>query len=207
MGYLLRGILIGLIFGVPAGAIGALAVQHSMERGFLAGVITGVGSSVADVLYGCAGVFGISVISDFMLAHQKVTRIAGGIFITVLGAVIGRKKNVPQAEAGNQTKWYFCFSSSFVVAVMNPATILSFLAAFAAFQIEKDLRWMQGMGLIAGIFTGTMCWWCALSGIVTVCRKRVTDRIYLSVAEPDSWWADGFAWHCDHISCDSIKKL
>lgn len=43
--YVVRGILIGLIFGVPAGTIGALTIQRTLERGFIAGLLTGAGSS------------------------------------------------------------------------------------------------------------------------------------------------------------------
>ena len=49
--YVVKGILIGLIFGVPAGAIGALTIQRTLERGFLAGLLTGTGSSAAELLY------------------------------------------------------------------------------------------------------------------------------------------------------------
>ena len=54
--YLIRGLLIGLIFGVPAGAIGTLTIQRTLRGGFWAGLITGLGSSAADLLYACAGV-------------------------------------------------------------------------------------------------------------------------------------------------------
>ena len=65
-GYFLRGLLIGLVFGVPAGAIGALTIQRALDRGFFAGLVTGAGSSAADLIYSCIGVFGITVISDFL---------------------------------------------------------------------------------------------------------------------------------------------
>ena len=35
LGYFFRGLLIGLVFGVPAGAIGALTIQRTLEKGFL----------------------------------------------------------------------------------------------------------------------------------------------------------------------------
>ena len=60
--FLIRGLLIGLIFGVPAGAIGALTLQRTLKRGFAAGFVTGLGSSAADLLYACAGVFGVAVV-------------------------------------------------------------------------------------------------------------------------------------------------
>lgn len=60
--YFCMGLLIGFIFGVPAGAIGALRIGRTMEKGFAAGLLTGMGSSAADMIYSCAGVFGIVMI-------------------------------------------------------------------------------------------------------------------------------------------------
>lgn len=45
--YFCKGLLIGLIFGVPAGAIGALTIGRTLEKGFFAGFLTGMGSSAA----------------------------------------------------------------------------------------------------------------------------------------------------------------
>ena len=75
--YLVRGLLIGLIFGVPAGAIGALTIQRTLNSGFFAGLATGLGSSVADLLYACAGVFGITLVSDFLARHQRPISLPG----------------------------------------------------------------------------------------------------------------------------------
>lgn len=35
--YFVKGLLVALIFGVPAGAIGALTIQRTLEKGFWAG--------------------------------------------------------------------------------------------------------------------------------------------------------------------------
>lgn len=37
MEYLLKGILIGLLFGLPVGAVGALTVQRTLSHGMRAG--------------------------------------------------------------------------------------------------------------------------------------------------------------------------
>ncbi len=73
MGYLLRGRLIGFIFGLPAGAVGALTVQRTCHHGAKAGLSMGLGSSVADCFYACVGVFGFTLISDFMLRYQTLS--------------------------------------------------------------------------------------------------------------------------------------
>ena len=177
-GYFLRGLLIGLIFGVPAGAIGALTIQRTLEKGFFAGLVTGSGSSAADLIYSCVGVFGITIISDFLTAHQTIIRVIGGILILILGLAILRKKELPPVQRDNKGTSVFYFFSAFTAAILNPATILSFMIAFTAFGISGNLNVYQGTTLIMGILAGTLCWWAALSGVVAHFRKKVTNLIY-----------------------------
>ncbi len=176
--YVVRGVLIGLIFGVPAGAIGALTIQRTLEKGFLAGFLTGVGSSAADLLYSAVGIFGIAIISDFLTAYQNAFQVVGGVFIVILGILILRKKERVAAVQETKGNLVFCFLSSFGTAIMNPATILSFMVAFAAFEIRGDLGVPEGTGLALGILVGTLGWWLVLSGGVSLFRERITDRIY-----------------------------
>lgn len=39
---LLRGILIGLLFGLPVGAVGTMTVQHTLSSGIKAGLLRGI---------------------------------------------------------------------------------------------------------------------------------------------------------------------
>ena len=133
--YLLKGLLVGLVFGVPAGAIGALTIQRSLSQGFLAGFLTGLGSSAADVLYACVGVFGVTIISDFLLAHQTPIGLLGGLLIVSLGVIVFRKEGRAAERAEQETHLTVLFGSSFLIAITNPSTILSFFVAFATFGI------------------------------------------------------------------------
>ena len=85
MEYLSRGILIGLLFGLPVGAIGALTVQRTWSLGVRAGLLTGLGSSVADCFYACVGAFGLTLISDFLLRWQGVITALGGTLVLAMG--------------------------------------------------------------------------------------------------------------------------
>ena len=134
--YLIRGLLIGLIFGVPAGAIGALTIQRTLNSGFTAGLMTGLGSSAADILYACVGVFGVTLVSDFLTRSQRPVRLLGGLLIVALGVHIFRQKPQRQQQEPDRAKWPLCFASSFAIAMTNPATVLSFLMAFRSFYKE-----------------------------------------------------------------------
>lgn len=176
--YIVRGMLVGLVFGVPAGAIGALTIQRTLAKGFWAGMLTGLGSSAADVLYACVGVFGLTVVSDFLLANQSVISLVGGGIIVLLGLLMFCKKSGGTNSTDKGGALPVCFVSSFAIAIANPATILSFVVAFAAFGIGDSLSPTQGAQLIGGILLGTGCWWGILSGITAIFRGRITDKIF-----------------------------
>lgn len=176
--YLVRGLMIGLIFGVPAGAIGALTIQRTLNNGFSAGLATGLGSSAADLLYACVGIFGMTLVSGFLTQHQRPISLLGGLLIVALGIHILCQPSKNQQQEPNRTELPLCFASSFAIAVMNPATVLSFLMAFTAFEITGKQTAAQSVQPIIGILLGTLCWWSALSGITAIFRRRINHRIY-----------------------------
>ena len=132
--FFLRGVLIGLLFGVPAGAVGAMTVQRTWNYGIKAGLLTGLGSSVADGIYACVGAFGLTVISEFLLKYQTVINLAGGGLVLYMGfhLLLSKKKpdKIPSVSGRIKT-----FLSSFLVGITNPAAVLTFLFAFSYFGI------------------------------------------------------------------------
>ena len=174
--YLMKGILIGLLFGMPVGAVGAMTAQRTMSYGMKAGLLTGLGSSVADCLYACIGAFGLTLVSDFLLAYKSVINLAGGCLILamsmrMLEAKSGTPKNAPDTTGGIRM-----FVSSFAVGITNPAAILTFLFAFSWFGISGRTGLAEGIGLVLGVFIGTYVWWGMLSGAVTLLKKKAKSN-------------------------------
>jgi len=175
--YLLKGVLIGIVFGVPAGAIGALTIQHALSHGFRAGFVTGLGSSAADLLYACVGVFGLTAVSDLLLRYQTIISLIGGVLIAALGVLIFRKENKPPVSDVSTAPLPVYFCTAFATAITNPATVLTFFVAFAAFGIGKHTP-TQSVQLILGILMGTCFWWGLLSALTAKLRERITDNVY-----------------------------
>ena len=169
--FFLRGVLIGLLFGIPAGAVGAMTVQRTWSYGIKAGLLTGLGSSVADCIYACIGAFGLTVISDFLLKYQTVINLAGGGLILYMGLNLffGNKETNALPSVSGRVKM---FLSSFLVGITNPAAVLTFLFAFSYFGISGETSLMQGMWLVIGVFLGTYLWWGALSAAVNIMKSR-----------------------------------
>jgi Putative threonine efflux protein len=169
--FFLRGVLIGLLFGIPAGAVGAMTVQRTWNYGIKSGLLTGFGSSVADCIYACIGAFGLTVISEFLLKYQTVINLAGGGLILYMGLnlLFGKKETNELPSVSGRVKM---FLSSFLVGITNPAAVLTFIFAFSYFGISGGTSLMQGMWLVIGVFLGTYFWWGALSIAVNIMKSR-----------------------------------
>lgn len=169
--FFLWGVLIGLLFGIPAGAVGAMTVQRTWNYGIKAGLLTGLGSSVADCIYACVGAFGLTVISEFLLKYQTVINLAGGGLVLYMGVHLLLSKKKPD-EIPSVSGRIKMFLSSFLVGITNPAAVLTFLFAFSYFGISGDTNLIQGICLVIGVFLGTYLWWTALSVIVSILKGR-----------------------------------
>lgn len=176
--YLIRGILIGLLFGMPVGAVGTMTVQRTLKYGVKAGLVTGFGSSAADCLYACIGAFGLTVISDFLLAYQTMIHIVGGILVMVMGIRLFARKEDTSVQPGQVSSGIQMFLSSFVIGITNPAAILTFLFAFSYFGITDEGGLSGGIQLVAGVFFGTYIWWGLLSAVVSYIKKKTENRSF-----------------------------
>lgn len=172
MSYLIRGILIGLLFGLPVGAVGAMTVQRTWSSGLKAGLLTGLGSSTADCLYAFAGAFGLTVISDFLLKYQPVIHFLGGGFLLLMGLLLLLQKAGDAAPQKKPAGGAGMFLSSFAVGMTNPAAVLAFVFAFSYFGIADVEKAVDGILLVCGVFLGTYCWWGALSAVTCAMKKK-----------------------------------
>lgn len=172
MDYLLRGVLIGLLFGLPVGAVGALTVQRTFSHGGKAGLLTGLGSSAADCFYACVGVFGLTLVSDFLLRYQTVIHILGGGLILMMGIGLLRCKEKAVQEKAQALSFPKMFLSAFAVGLTNPAAILTFLFAFSYFGITGKPEIFQGVLLVCGVFLGTCLWWWVLTAAANYVKRR-----------------------------------
>ena len=68
------------------------------------------------------------------------------------------------------------FASMVGLTLTNPATILSFAALFAS--IGAGTGGPAGaIGVVAGVFLGSVAWWAILTGVVAALRARLTPRV------------------------------
>lgn len=188
MDYLLLGILIGLLFGLPVGAVGTMTVQRTWSNGIKAGLFTGLGSSAADCFYAAIGVFGLTLISDLLLKYQNIIHFFGGMLILFMGIRLLVRKDEAEPQKGTAEGMLKMFLSSFAVGITNPAAILTFLFAFSYFGITAGAGLFRGSMLLIGVLTGTYIWWGTLTAVTYSIKKkakrfrfRYMNRIFGSI--------------------------
>ncbi len=172
-----RGLLIGFSIAAPVGPIGVLCIRRTLADGRLAGLLTGLGAATADALYGCIAGFGLTMVSDMLVDQQVWIRLIGGCFLCYLGlktlVAVPAEPTTPAAESSLlQT-----YTSTLLLTLTNPMTILSFAAIFAGLGVAGASAGYRSAGLLVlGVLLGSALWWCLLSGGVGFFRDRVTPR-------------------------------
>jgi len=171
-----RGALVGLSIAAPVGPIGVLCIRRALRDGFRAGFVAGLGAATADALYGCVAGFGLTAVSGFLLREQFWIALLGGALLCYLG--LGTLRSRPPSEdrplpAGGHAAAY---ASTFAFTLANPATILSFVAIFAAFGPGAVAGYGAAAQLVLGVFAGSAAWWLVLSAGVSAARLRATPR-------------------------------
>lgn len=171
-----KGIIAGFVIAAPVGPVGILCAQRTLSKGILAGLIAGSGAAVADTIFGAVAAFGLTFISDLLLSVENWLRLGGGILLLVLG-VLAVIKKLPAAEEPRRsiTRTAGDFAATFVLAITNPVTILSFSPVFLAVGAivpQGDLP--RAWTLILGVLAGSSLWWLTLCALASLFRQKLS---------------------------------
>jgi threonine/homoserine/homoserine lactone efflux protein len=177
---LLRGLVIGLSIAAPVGPIGVLCIRRTLAEGRATGLASGLGAATADMLFGCVAGFGLTFISNALLAQQIWFQLIGGLFLCYLG-VKTLLSHPAEVAATAQGKGLFgAYTSTLFLTLTNPLTVLAFAAIYAGLGTAAgDYR--AALTLVAGVFAGSALWWLLLSGGVSLFRAKFDARSLLWV--------------------------
>jgi threonine/homoserine/homoserine lactone efflux protein len=171
----LKGLILGFSIAAPVGPIGLLCIQRTLQRGRIAGFVSGLGAATADACYGLVAAFGLGTVISFLLGLQFWLQLGGGLFLLGLGLKTLFAKPAPTTTAADFDKASLAraFTSILFLTLANPATILSFFAVFAGLGI--DARSGNALPLVAGVFLGSAAWWLILSFLAGLFRRHLND--------------------------------
>ena len=201
IGFLLRGLLIGLSIAAPVGPIGVLCIRRTLAGGRVYGLVSGLGAATADAFYGSVAGFGLTFLSSFLIEQRFWLRLLGGLFLCYLGirTLLAQPAEQTAAAKGNglaevladarrshpRSRWSparfgpnaGAYASTLLLTLTNPATILSFAAIFAGLGLASVSGSYLSSGLLVlGVFLGSALWWFLLSGGVSLFREKLGTR-------------------------------
>jgi threonine/homoserine/homoserine lactone efflux protein len=172
---LLRGVVIGFSIAMPVGPIGVLCIRRTLAQGRAFGLVSGLGAATADAVYGFIAAFGLTLISDILIERQTWFRLIGGVFLCYLGIKTFLIRPAQNSASIKRIGLVQSYTSTLLLTLTNPVTILSFAAIFAGAGIATigEERGQAAL-LVAGTFAGSSLWWFVLSGGTSLLSRRLS---------------------------------
>jgi len=178
VGFFLSGILIGLAIAVPVGPVNVLCIRRTLTQGWALGFVSGCGAALADTFYGAVAAFGISFVSRFLLEHELALRVGGGIALCALGVRSLRHVPVLAPAAARASGLAGAFLSALLLTLSNPLVLLTIGAVFAVVGLaDRELDRPAAALVVAGVLSGSMLWWVAMTSGVELLRSRFDERM------------------------------
>ena len=174
--YLLDGIIVGFSASVPLGPIGVLCIQRTLNRGRMAGFVSGLGAALSDTIYAIVAGFSLSFVLDVIEAQMLWLQLAGAVILIIMGVKIFLSNPAIQLRRQKRKNSSLLqdFASTFLITITNPLAIFLFIAAFSVVGGEKQFD-MQLM-LVSGVFIGAASWWLTLTSLNGLFRKKINLR-------------------------------
>lgn len=122
-----------VLFLIPGPAV-LLTISQTASGGRKAGIITGVGIAVGDLIHTVAAVFGLSAILMTSVLAFEIVKYLGAAYLVYLGIKLSLEKAKKQEKPvtkKNNTKT--SFRQALLIELLNPKTALFFLAFLPQF--------------------------------------------------------------------------
>jgi len=180
--FYVRGLLIGLSIAATVGPMSVLCIQRTLNKGQLYGLVSGLGIATADGVYGSIAAFGLTLITNFLIHEQLWIRLIGGLFLMYMGVKTILSRPPERAAALNmKTNSYLgAYTSTFLLTLTNPLTILSFAAIFAGIGVGSASKsFFSATAVVLGVFSGSTLWWIILTSAISLLRKKINSQLLL----------------------------
>ena len=153
VGSVLKGVWIGFCIAAPVGPIGILVLKQALQHGRGAGLASGFGAALADLVYGFLAVAGVRLVAG----QGRTVAVTGGFVLLWLAWRFWRETPSEDASVMVRKSGLSGAATTFALTLSNPMTILSFAAIVASTGTDAPALF------VTGIFVGSMLWWATLS--------------------------------------------
>ncbi|MEL6747595.1 MAG: LysE family transporter [Pseudomonadota bacterium] len=187
---IVTGLGLGILVAAPVGPVNIICIQRALQRGFLAGILAGLGATIADGVIALAAASGLAAISEVMANYKVPLQFFGGLVLIAFGLKLMRTRptlgNVDTADPSDGiVRMALTVPQTFFLTITNPGAILGMFAlvggagtAYGGFE-----TYTQVFLLVGFVMLGSLLWWTFLSGIVSRLRHRISDAGLLLINE------------------------
>lgn len=174
-----RGLAVGVLVSAPMGPVGMLCIQRALHRGRRAGLYTGVGAAVSDLLYCLITGFGLSFIEDFLKQNESIITLVGSAVLIAFGVYLLRSNPSKglRTPPENRGSIYKNILTGFLFTVSNPLILFLIIGLFARFNfLAPELQYYHYLVGYAGILAGALAWWWLVTAFVDKVRAHFNLR-------------------------------
>jgi threonine/homoserine/homoserine lactone efflux protein len=181
---LIRGFVLGLVVAASPGPIFFLCLRRTLARGWLTGLVSGLGVATADGLYAGLAAFGVGTVTSVLVGERRWLVLIGGAALVLLGirAAVTRAKNDASPAATDSAGLALAYVSTLGLTISNPATIISFAALVASLGIGTREGYVAPAIVVAGVFAGSATCWFTVAGLGAGLRARVTPGVLRGIS-------------------------
>ena len=180
---LVGGIIIGLCISAPMGPAGILCLRRALEQGRRAGVITGIGATLGDLVYAIITYLFTGILLDYIDRNMVPLRIVASLlfigFATYLYFSTPRLEVSQRVVAKINQRNLSHLASGFLLTIPNLLIVPVYVVLFSQFNFVYPLGeppyGMFALGLIS-IALGALIWWLFITYIATRLRDLVSQR-------------------------------
>lgn len=194
---LIAGLLVGLASSVTVGPVAVLCIQRTLSKGYLSGIISGMGVALADTLMAILSFTVYSLLKSYIEEYNTIIQLCGGAFVIVVGIFIFFKNPVPQIRknrAGESFLWQD-FASMFGFTLANFVVVIPYILAFFTMfnvgMVNDGAELTEGVAhvtpiiyntlVIVGFLLGAASWWVALTSLINLFRRGFRPRHMLAI--------------------------
>lgn len=176
-----EGFILGFSIAAAVGPISLLVIRRTLAEGRTIGMVSGLGVATADGLYGAVAAFGLTAITDVLVAWRQALALVGGAFLlwvawrTLRSLPAPDPSTAPTGDEARSRGLAGAYLSTLALTLTNPLTIVSFAALFVGLGVTGDDA-VSAAALTLGVFAGSVTWWVVLTSLVARLRSRITAR-------------------------------
>lgn len=182
-----KAVFAGFVVAVPVGVVGALCVRRAFVGRRIDALFTGLGAAAADAVLATGALLGLSLITRYVLEHERPVRLVGGLLLIGIGLLMIRDRHRPLNTRDNDSDlsaqrwryWLAHMAAGFGLTIINPATLIGFVGIFAGLGMFAGgvdsllVEWF----IVLGALCGSLLWWSVLTLLASVIRHHAPTEV------------------------------